>query len=153
MKALALPSVLLVALLLASTTPASPLPQTTNIPEHHPISQSSNGTTQTFIMARMVMPATANLFLLNNGYLSNSGFAFPGNIDIGYGFLAGAKLMVENDSLVIEPLSHFPVILNPGDNLSVLFGTFHYFTIYPPNQPARGVLVGRFIGVTIEKHL
>jgi hypothetical protein len=134
---------------LATAIPITPIQRT---PYDSTTAQTTNVTTQAFVMVRVLLPATSNLKLVNNGSLSESGFASPLNINFGYGHVAGAKLMVENGTLAVEPLTHAPITLNPGDNITVLFGLFHFLIYSPPDKTPRGFLIGRFFGVVIEKH-
>jgi hypothetical protein len=147
-------AILLLLILLAPIATPMPILNTPQNPTtNHTRPQDSNITTLRFTMARIVTPATTDLVLTNDGYVSESGFAGPLNINFGYGILILVRLMVTNGTAAVEPLTSDPIILNPGDNITVLFGTYHYLIQLPQQEEPRGHLVGRFLGVTIEKHI
>jgi hypothetical protein len=114
-------------------------------------SSNLNMTILRFPFVKVIMPVTSGLYQINWGF--NKGFGFgTDKFGLGIGYLVFVKAMVTNGNITIKPLNQESIILQPGDNITVLFGTYHAFVWSSDGEYCNnGGMVGRFIGVKIEK--
>jgi len=97
------------------------------------------------------MPVTSNLYQINIGFLKGFGFG-NSKIALSLGYVVFVKFMVVGGNITVKPFNQASVILHPGDNITVLFGTFHaFFWSSDGGYHYNGQLIGRFLGVKIEK--
>lgn len=140
---------ILLLLLSFATASARTIPTT-----HHALQErtasGTNTTTLTYPMIRIDMPATSGLNVTNDGFVTESGFGIGLSWDVGVGVLGLVNLTVIDGPLTIKTPDGEELTLNPGDNLTVLFGVFHYCIYQPPGSFPKGFLIGRFMGVTIQ---
>jgi len=142
----------MILLVLLSAISASALTIPSADRSHHESAVAgTNTTTVRYPVVRIDMPATSGLNVTNDGFVTETGFGFGVNWDLGIGILCLTNLTVTGGPLTVKPLSGNELVLNPGDSLSVLFGVFHYCVYQPPDSLPRGFLMGWFIGVTITQ--
>lgn len=105
-----------------------------------------------FRMVKILMPLGSNI---KPNYLHPEGgiHLHRLNLDIGWGIVLFNKLTVDPGPITVQPLIYDPMILNTGDTISVLFGTYHYIYYYPSQSEEKFLLIGRFYGVTVEKYV
>ena len=153
MKPRILSLIMALCLVFTATATASALsPHTSAFNDEH--SSQATKTTLRYPFVKMIMPATSNLYQINMGYLSSFGFG-GSNFASYIGYAVFVKFMVVDGNITMKPVNQESILLHPGDNITVLFGTYHGF-LWSSNggdSLDKGRLIGRFLGVTIEKFL
>jgi hypothetical protein len=114
-------------------------------------SSNLNMTIFKFPFAKVIVPVPSGLYQINWGF--NKGFGFgTDKFGFGIGYLVFVKAMVTYGNITIKPLNQESIILQPGDNITVLFGTYHALVWSSDGEYCNnGGMVGRFFGVKIEK--
>jgi len=105
-----------------------------------------------FHMVKIIIPLGSDV--IPNHYTRDWGISLQRlHLDVGGGTALFCKLTVKPGPITIQPLIYDPIILNTGDNISLIFGTYHYYHYYPPQSEEKRLLIGRFYGVTVEKYI
>jgi hypothetical protein len=123
------------------------------IPTNHSSSIQKNSTKAIFRFhtVKLIMRVTSGLEegIWSFGYTIQIPFRkIPLYIGAGIYFLSQFK--VNPGPVTLQPLFHDPIVLNSKDSFSFIFGTFHFWEYHQSESILKGLVVGRFYGVTVE---
>jgi hypothetical protein len=118
--------------------------QTVN--EGKPGNAPLQNTAESYSFVKIIMPTGSDLRLINDGWdIATGGSLFRLIIEVG--IVLNVWYVVIGGNITVKPLTGPSIILNPGDQLTVTFGTFHIFGW--GEEGDKYLLVGRFYGVTL----
>jgi len=123
------------------------------IPTNHSSSIQKNSTKAIFRFhtVKLIMQVTSGLEegIWSFGYTIQIPFRkIP--LYIGAGIYFFSQFKINPGPVTLQPLFHDPIVLNSKDSFSFIFGTFHFWEYHQSESNLKGLVVGRFYGVTVE---
>jgi hypothetical protein len=115
--------------------------------ENHAISSAPlQNTAESYSIVKIIMPTGSDLRQINDGWGIETGGSLFGFV-IEVGIVLNVWYVVIGGNITVKPLTKPSIVLNPGDQLTVTFGTFHIFGW--GEEGNKYLFIGRFYGVTI----